>query len=152
MNDGAGSLPKPMRLAYCNIIADDIEALAQFYSVVFGMAEIVAHRSPIYRCLDAGGVELGFNARAAYALLGLADRKASTAGLSRAPVRAYFTFEVGSREAVDATCRAVAAYGGRIVKDPYETYYNAWQAVLEDPEGNVFRANYRIGPRIPYAN
>lgn len=29
------------------------------------------------------------------------------------------------------------------------SYYNAWQAVLEDPEANVFRVNHRMGPRTP---
>ena len=139
------------RLAYCNVIGDDIEMLSSFYGAVLGFAEIVTHRSPIYRCLDAGGMEFGFNARTAYAMLALADRAAPAAGTAIVPVRVYFTFEVVSREAVDAACRAVATNGGRVVKQPYETYYNAWQAVLQDPEGNVFRVNHRIGPRTPHA-
>ena len=140
--------PGSARLAYCNILADDNVALSRFYMSVFGFAEILTHRSPIYRCLDAGGIELGFNARAAYALLSLSDREPAL-GAEPAPVRSYFTFEVSSREAVEAAVREAAAHGGRCVKAPYETYYNAWQAVLQDPEGNVFRVNHRMGPRIP---
>ncbi len=132
------------RLAYGNILARDIEALSAFYSVLLGLPEIVGHRSPIYRCLDAGGVELGFNADAAYDLLGLGARRP---GADRS-VRAYLTFEVPSREAVEDLAHRVAALGGAVLKPPYDTYYNARQAVLEDPEGNVFRVNHRMGPRL----
>ena len=31
--------------------------------------------------------------------------------------------------------------GARVVKAPYQTYYNWCQAVLLDPEDNVFRIN-----------
>lgn len=131
------------RLAYANVIADDIVNLSRFYENVFGFAEIEGHRSPIYRCLDAGGMELGFNARQAYRLLNLADREAA----GKTPVRTYLTFEVTSRGAVDTTAAAAVRYGGHLIKAPYETYYNAWQVVLEDIEGNVFRINHRMGPR-----
>jgi len=133
------------RVAYVNLLARDIEALSGFYGSVFGFAEIAAHRSPIYRCLDGGAVELGFNADQAYDLLGIGDRRPHGA----APVRVYFTIEVGSPTAVAAAAATAAAQGGRIIKPPYTTYYNACQAVLEDPEGNVFRVNHRIGPRRP---
>lgn len=58
-------------LAYVNLFARDIEALMRFYADLFGFAERAAFRSPIYRCLDAGGIELGFNAAEAYRLLDL---------------------------------------------------------------------------------
>jgi predicted enzyme related to lactoylglutathione lyase len=133
------------RVAYVNLFAQDIDKLSAFYATLFGFPELVGHRSPIYRCLDAGGVEFGFNADQAYELLGLADRKPA----GRPPVRAYFTIELGSREAVDAAIGRVESQGGRVIKGPYTSYYNAWQAVLEDPEGNVFRVNHRMGPRTP---
>jgi predicted enzyme related to lactoylglutathione lyase len=136
-----------VRVAYVNILANDPQRLADFYGRLFGFAEIEAHRSPIYRCLDANGVELGFNAPEAYGLLGIADRT----GEGRAPVRAYFTIEVDAPEAVNAIAAAAAGQGGHVVKAPYDTYYNARQAVLEDPEGNVFRVNHRMGPRTPWA-
>ena len=135
------------RLSYVNLFARDIDALAGFYSGLLGFAEIVAHRSPIYRCLDAGGgMELGFNAVDAYALLNLQDRQPVEA----APVTVYFTVELDSAAAVDALAADCVAGGGHVVKAPYLTYYNARQAVLADPEGNVFRLNHRIGPRTPY--
>ncbi len=135
----------PARLAYVNLFARDHAALARFYQTVFGFAEIASHRSPIYACLEAGGMEMGFNADSSYALLGLSDRKPD----GRAPMRTYVTIEVGTPESVDEAVAAAVQNGGRLVKAPYDTYYNARQAVLEDPEGNVFRINHRKGPRLP---
>jgi predicted enzyme related to lactoylglutathione lyase len=131
------------RIAYVNILARDIVALSNFYSRVFDFAELETHRSPIYRCLDGGGVEFGFNADEAYDLLSIGDRRPS--GLT--PVAAYFTIEVSSASAVEFTVQLAGENGGRVIKAPYKTYYNAWQAVLADPEGNIFRVNHRIGPR-----
>lgn len=137
---------KPVaRLAYANIFARDIDALSQFYASVFGFAEIQGHASPIYRCLDAGGVELGFNAYQAYELLGLATRKPTEAG----NVNVYLTFEASSAAEIDQIAATAVALGGKVIKPPYDTYYNARQAVPEDPEGHVFRINYRVGPRVP---
>ena len=71
------------RVAYVNVLARDNVALSLFYQRLFGFPEIESHRSPIYRCLDAGGMELGFNADEAYDLLGIGDRRPSGAS----PVR-----------------------------------------------------------------
>ena len=135
------------RVAYVNVLARDNVALSLFYQRLFGFPEIESHRSPIYRCLDAGGMELCFNADEAYDLLGIGDRRPSGAS----PVRVYFTLEVGAPEAVDAAAARAVVEGGGVIKPPYTTYYNARQAVLEDPEGNVFRVNHRMGPRQPAA-
>jgi predicted enzyme related to lactoylglutathione lyase len=135
------------RLAYVNLFSRDPERLSSFYAELFGFPEIAGHRSPIYRCLDAGGIELGFNAEKAYELLGLSDRKPPP----EKTVSAYFTFEVASTAEVDALAMRTAELGGEIVKPPYDTYYNARQAVLADPEGNIFRVNHRVGPRRPAA-
>jgi predicted enzyme related to lactoylglutathione lyase len=143
--DGRGKA----RVAYVNILARDIAALSGFYAGVFGFAEIASHRSPIYRCLDGGAIELGFNADQAYDLLDIGDRRPDRARSGTTPVRAFITVEVASQTAVDAAAAAAAEQGGRVIKPPYTTYYNARQAVLEDPEGNVFRVNHRIGPRRP---
>lgn len=134
------------RLAYANIFAADIDALSQFYSRLLGFPLMPERSSPIYRCLDAGsGLELGFNAPLAYELLGVAGRKPAHEG----HVNVYLTFEVASVADVDSIAEGAVTLGGSIVKPPYDTYYNARQAVLEDPEGNVFRINYRMGPRLP---
>lgn len=132
------------RLAYVNILARDIEALSRFYADVFDFAEIESHRSPIYRCLDARGLELGFNAPLAYELLNIA-----APGEMRSGVAIYITFEMDSEEALESALQRAAALGARTLKPPYDTYYNARQCVLEDPEGNVFRLNHRRGQRQP---
>ena len=133
------------RLAYANIFARDPSALALFYQRVFGFAEITANRSPIFVCLDAGGVELGFNGEKAYGLMGLGERKP----VSVAALRTFLTIEVSTPDAIDKAVTAALEHGGRLVRAAYDTYYNARQAVMEDPEGNVFRINHRKGPRIP---
>lgn len=140
--------PPRARLAYVNLFARDIERLSGFYLTLFGFSEIVGHRSPIYRCVDAGGIELGFNASKAYELLEL-SRRQPEAPVS--PVTAYFTFEVASVELVDQLAARAVELGGAIVKPPYSTYYNAHQVVLTDPEQNVFRINHRTGARVPVA-
>ena len=136
------------RLAYANILARDVDALCAFYAGVFGFPEIAGHRSPIYRCLDAGGVELGFNAALAYELLNLRER-APKPDDAKGPLATYLTFELDSAGAIDATMRKAVERGARVLKEPYDTYYNARQCVLEDPEGNVLRLNHRKGPRTP---
>ena len=141
------SSPK-VRLAYVNLFARDIERLSAFYMALFGFEEIVAHRSPIYRCLDAGGIELGFNAGKAYELLELSRRRPRD---DEPPVTAYFTFEAASVADVDALVARAVELGGSVVKSPFTTYYNAHQAVLADPECNVFRINHRMGARVPVA-
>ena len=133
------------RLAYANIFASDPPALALFYQRVFGFAEITANRSPIFVCLDAGGVELGFNGEKAYGLMGLGERRPT----SVAALRTFLTIEVSTPDAIDKAVTAALENGGNLVKAAYDTYYNARQAVMEDPEGNVFRINHRKGPRIP---
>lgn len=137
------------RLAYVNLFARDIVALSGFYTALFGFPEIAAHRSPIYRCLDAQGAELGFNAAEAYALLNLQTRQPMDAE-NPLPLGVYFTIELDSADAVDRAARQCAQLGGTVLKPPYLTYYNARQAVLADPEGNVFRVNHRVGARTPY--
>lgn len=136
------------RLAYANILARDVDALCAFYADVFGFPEIEGHRSPIYRCLDAGGVELGFNAPLAYELLNLRERAPNPED-GAGPLATYLTFELDCADAVDATMRKAVERGARVLKQPYDTYYNARQCVLEDPEGNVLRLNHRKGPRTP---
>lgn len=131
------------RVAYVNLFARDIVSLTAFYADLFGFPEITGSRSPIYRCLDAGGIELGFNAGDAYDLLSLADRRPLYGDMPM-PLGCYFTLEVDGEAAVDELADRCASLGGRICKPPYVTYYSARQAVLADPEGNIFRVNHRL--------
>jgi len=122
-----------------NLFCRDPQAQLDFYSALLGWPEAPARRSPIYRALEQDGVQIGFNAAQAYALLGLADRQ--PAGDTPVPVTAYATFMLDSPQAVDAAAACAASAGGRVLKAPYPTYYGQWQAVLADPEGHVFRAS-----------
>ena len=120
-----------------NLLCRDIEAQMRFYQALLGLPEAEASRSPIYRALETPDFQFGFNAEPAYSLLGLTDRQPAAG--ERVPVVAYATLMLDVPAAVDAAVQAAQSAGGRVVKAPYATYYGQWQAVLCDPEGNVFR-------------
>ena len=125
-------------LSYVNVFARDVVALSGFYQKVFGFAEIEAIRSPIFRGLDTGKSCLGFNAPDAYELLGLADQ-AETRG-----IKFLLNIDVDSQADVDRMVPLALEAGATLIKAPYTTYYNWYQAVLLDPEGNVFRINFML--------
>lgn len=134
-------------LGHVNLFTPDPVHLSGFYADLFGFPEIESYRSPIFRALDGGdGFRFGFNAYDAYALLGLSDRMPTDRGIT-----CYATFEVDDIEAVEALARKALSLGGRIVKAPYDTYYNARQSVLADPEENIFRINFSRPSRMPPA-
>ena len=122
-------------LSYVNVFARDVVALSGFYSEVFGFPEIEAIRSPIFRGIDAGGTAIGFNALDAYELLKLQDF-AETKG-----VKFLLNIDVNTVDEVDAMVPKAVEKGATLIKAPYRTYYDWYQAVLLDPEGNVFRIN-----------
>jgi len=126
-------------LSYVNVFAKDVVALSGFYQRVFGFAEIEAIRSPIFRGLDTGKSSIGFNAHDAYALLQLGEGADDVRGDSF-----LLNIDVESQAEVDRMVPVALAAGATLIKAPYETYYHWYQAVLRDPEGNVFRINYMI--------
>lgn len=123
-------------LSYVNVFAQDIEALSGFYAQLFGFEEILAIRSPIFRGLDTGKSCIGFNAHEAYALLGLEQFADSTGA------RFLLNIDVASQAEVDRLVPLAVASGATLVKAPYQTYYHWYQAVLLDPEQNIFRINF----------
>jgi uncharacterized glyoxalase superfamily protein PhnB len=125
-------------LSYVNVFAKDVAGLSGFYIEVFGFKEIEAMRSPIFRGIETGRSSIGFNAPDAYALLGLAD-KAEVSG-----VKFLLNIDVDSVEEVERLVPVAEAHGATKIKAPYKTYYNWYQAVLLDPEGNVFRINHML--------
>ncbi len=125
-----------MRLWF-NLFCRDIEALMRYYQALLGLPEAEQSRSPIYRAVQAPGFQLGFNAHEAYGLLGLSER--APVGTQPWPVTGYATFMLDDSAAVDQAAVRAAALGGYVIKPPYPTYYGQWQAVLADPEDNVFR-------------
>jgi predicted lactoylglutathione lyase len=123
-------------LSYVNVFAQDIEALSGFYAQLFGFEEIQAIRSPIFRGLDTGKSCIGFNAPEAYQLLGLEQFAGSTGA------KFLLNIDVASQAEVDRLVPLAVARGATLVKAPYQTYYNWDQAVLLDPEQNIFRINF----------
>jgi predicted enzyme related to lactoylglutathione lyase len=126
---------------YFSLFCRNLDAQFTFYETMLGLPEAVKSRSPIYRCIQATTFEFGFHAAPAYALLGMADRAPLPGQTS--PVTAYATFMLGSCAEVGALCEKSTSLGGRIVKTPYPTYYGQWQAVLADPENNLFRLSFQ---------
>ena len=100
-----------------NLLCQDIEAQLQFYQALLQLPEAPGTRSAIYRAVETEHFQLGLNAPEAYALLGLADRQ------------------------LGATLPSPRSVTG------YATYYGQWQAVLADPEDNVFRVSAVGVPR-----
>jgi hypothetical protein len=125
-------------LSYVNIFSRDIVALSGFYQRVFSFKEIEAIRSPIFRGLDTGKSCLGFNALDAYELLKLSEFS-DTKG-----IKFLLNIDVDSQKDVDLMVPIAIQAGATLIKAPYLTYYNWYQAVLLDPEGNVFRINFML--------
>ena len=125
-------------LSYVNVFARDVVALSGFYMKVFGFTEIEAIRSPIFRGVDTGKSSLGFNALDAYELLHLSEYS-DTRG-----VKFLLNIDVDGKDDVDRMVPVAVAGGATLIKPPYETYYHWYQAVLLDPEQNVFRINYMM--------
>ena len=121
-------------LACVNVFVHDLDGIVSFYAGLFALKERVEQRSPIYRALDAGAIDIGFNAVEAYGLLNIDP--ASPTGTSF-----MLTFDVGARSEIARLVRLAQHLGAILVKAPYDTAYGARQAVFRDPEGNVFRIN-----------
>lgn len=130
-------------LGYLNIFADDIVRLAAFYAELFGLEEIVASRSPIFRGLRTAKANIGFNAHDAYDLLNLRKPAAGAdvTGIA-AGTKSFMTFDVASAADVDRLTPLAVQNGATLLKAPFMTYYGWYQSVLLDPEGNAFRINF----------
>uniref|UniRef100_UPI000F056198 glyoxalase n=1 Tax=Pseudomonas viridiflava TaxID=33069 RepID=UPI000F056198 len=105
---------------------------------LFGFPEIEAIRSPIFLGLDTGKSSIGFNALDAYELLGLNEFAGSTG------CKFLLNIDVSEQAEVDRLVPLAVEQGATLIKAPYLTYYNWYQAVLLDPERNVFRINYML--------
>ena len=58
------------------------------------------------------------------------------------PADTMLTFDTPNPDDVEALVGVACQHGAKLVKPPYRTYYNTLQAVLLDPEGNIFRINH----------
>lgn len=132
-------MDRPVAAQLVSFFCRDHVALAGFYREAFGFAEVTAVRSPIFTALAAGGVALGFHADEAHELLGVADRRGARGGT-------HVTFDLTTAAAVEAAVPRLVALGATLVQGPFTTYYEARQAVLLDPEGNVLRISDTQAP------
>lgn len=122
-------------LSFVTLVCTDIDTVSDFYANLFGLQHVTELEGDYFRALRLGDTILGFNTPIAYELLNLPASDLA----SSAP--AFWTFEVESEAAVDDLAAAAVAGGATYLKEPFRTYYNAWQTVLLDPEANVFRIN-----------
>lgn len=123
-------------ISLASYISVEFVKLFEFYASTFDLREVEELRSDIFRGADASGVTIGFSAPVVYDMLNIREW-AEPKGTAQ-----YLTFECESDEAVTAATDRAVANGARLLHDPYETYYDAYQSVLADPDGNVFRINH----------
>ena len=108
-----------------NLVVRDIDAATDFYSrlgVQFG------NRRPEHRsATNAGALDFDLDSRSFARVWnsGAADASAVVIG-----------FGVASREDVDRLCADLAAAGYRVQQRPYDAFWGARYAVVEDPDGN----------------
>ncbi|MGW0037816.1 glyoxalase/bleomycin resistance/dioxygenase family protein [Gordonia desulfuricans] len=130
-------------LGFVSMICRDIDHQSGFYREVFELPEATELFSEHFCALRIGPTILAFHSPAAIDLLGLpADTEPGNSNNS------FWTFEAESDDAVGTLTDRAVRVGAAVVKAPYRTYYGAWQSVLSDPEGNVFRIN-RTDARLP---
>ena len=96
-------------LAYVNVFAKDLEALAEYYQTLFNLEEITASRSEYFIGFETGGCRIGFSSQGAYELLSLTQAESQTDTI-------FLTFGATSREDVDARCEYAVELGGTIAK------------------------------------
>ena len=127
-----------MRLTYTTFLARDVAALCQFYVAGLGLEEVASSRDERYREVRAHGGMIGFATSAVRSALNLADDEPTG-------TRSVLTFDVGAVATVmPAVERAIAA-GAEMIRGALDTPFGQHQAVLRDPEGNIFRVSAATG-------
>jgi hypothetical protein len=122
-----------------NVFCRDHLRLFEFYRALLDAPEMLEHASPIYRGLQLPGISLGFHDEKAYELLNVSDLKPDKPSAGHYP-----TFNLHSKLTVDQRTDFAVSLGASVRKPPYLTYYNAYQVVLLDLEGNLFRLNHYL--------
>jgi catechol 2,3-dioxygenase-like lactoylglutathione lyase family enzyme len=124
-------------LSFASLMVAEPDRSVGFYAELFGLPEVEELASPYFRGLRIGPTVLGFSGPKAYELLELPVPVAAEEGIDT-----FLTFEAPDRDAVTALTARAAELGGAVVKEPYDTYYGAWQSVVRDPDGHAFRINF----------
>lgn len=127
-----------LTLAYVTFLARDVAALAQFYVDALGLEEVLESRDHRYREVRGGGCMIGFATETMRAFVNLPEIEA-------VGTRSILTFEVGSVAQVAVMAERTVSHGATLVREGQDTFFGQHQAVLSDPEGNVFRLSAAVG-------
>ncbi|MFC0204632.1 VOC family protein [Novosphingobium soli] len=125
-------------LVYVTFLARDVAALAQFYVDALGLEEVLASRDERYREVRGGGCMIGFATQAVRPFIKLPE-------IEPVGTRAIVTFDVGTVAQVAVMAARAVAQGATLVREGQDTFFGQHQAVLSDPEGNVFRLSAASG-------
>ncbi|MBN9602069.1 MAG: VOC family protein [Afipia felis] len=120
-----------------NFFCENVTRQKNFYAELVGWEEIKEASTSIYAVLTQNGVQIAFNGTAAYPLLNLGKRQLKSR--NDFPIGTMLTFVVDDPAIVNSIARRLPELGGKIVKEPFPTYYGHWQLVFQDPEGNIAR-------------
>lgn len=132
-----GLTPTPT-LAYVTFLARDVAVLAQFYVDALGLEEVLESRDHRYREVRGGGCMIGFATEGVRAFVNLPE-------IEPVGTRSILTFDVGTVPRVAAMAERAIAHGAALVREGQDTFFGQHQAVLSDPEGNVFRLGAPVG-------
>jgi uncharacterized glyoxalase superfamily protein PhnB len=127
-----------VKLTYINFLARDVAALATFYVAGLGLEEVLASRDERYREVSAGGCMIGIATESVRPYINLPEEPAIG-------TRSLLSFDVGTVAAVAPAIEQAVAAGAELVRPAIDTPYGQHQAVLRDPEGNIFRLGAAIG-------
>ena len=133
-------MPGPVvSLSYVNLLVDDLDLSAAFWGPDgLGLAEKKTWASATYRAFDES--EAGHSG-----LVEFVYAPGSEPAEPQGPgVYTFLTFDPGSVNQVDVETTRLEALGAVVLKAPAETDYGAWQSVLADPAGPVFRLSHFI--------
>ena len=118
---------------YVTLLANRVDALAEFYRQLFALEEIEGARSDVVREFLIGGGRLRVAHWGAYAMLGLFPTDCGGR-----PQQAL-SFNVAARRAVAAKTEEAVGLGARLVEPACDAVPGGRQSVLIDIEGNHFR-------------
>jgi catechol 2,3-dioxygenase-like lactoylglutathione lyase family enzyme len=123
-----------------NLIVSDMAATVDFYRLLGLEVPDTApeweahHRTAVL----PRGIDLDFDS--------LTFAKAWNSGATPGTGGAVIGFRVETRDDVDVTHRRMVGAGHRSQQDPYDTFWGARYAIVEDPDGNAVGLMSPIDP------
>lgn len=126
MSPDEGTADDPPVLDQVNLVVSDMDASVAFYRLLgVDVARTLPEWEPHHRSARAG-LDIDFDS-ARFAR----DWNAGSTGPA-----VVLGFKVSSREAVDALCARLRDGGYRVQQEPFDAFWGARYAVVEDPDGN----------------